>query len=100
DVDDQVRDHEYCHQQRHDRDDLGVLAGTDGIPQVEADPGDVEDGLRDDGASHEHPQVDADVGDHRDQRVAQHVRGDHPAAAEALGGGGAHVVLTRDLRDL
>src|SRR5699024_7674291 len=60
DVDDQVRDHEYCHQQRHDRDDLGVLAGTDGIPQVEADPGDVEDGLRDDGASHEHPQVDAD----------------------------------------
>src|SRR5699024_12766603 len=34
DVDDQVRDHEHCHQQCHDRDHLGVLACTDGVPEI------------------------------------------------------------------
>ena len=39
----------------------------------------------------------ADHGDHRDQRVAQRVQADHARGRQALGAGGADIVLAQHL---
>ena len=85
------RDH-----QRHRLDD-GVVAAEDRLQEHVADSGQPEDDLDDRGAADQHADLEADDRDHRDQGVPQRVLRDHGSPADALGPGGADVVLPEHL---
>ena len=67
---------------RHDRGEVLLFQRFRG---EQADAFDVEERLGDDrAAADQHAEVEPEQGDHRDQRVAQHVLGHHPALLSPL----------------
>lgn len=73
--------------------DEGVVAVGDGADGETAEAGPTEDGFRDDGSGEERAELKADDGDDGDQGVGQGVAADDGELGEALGAGGANVVL-------
>ena len=69
----------------------------DGLPGELADARPAEHRLDHHQPAHENADIDADHRDHRDDGVGQHVAGDHPQPAQALGAGGADEVLVQHL---
>ncbi len=80
------------HGDAHDDRDVDAL---DGLPGQLADAGPAEHAFHNDDAAHEDADVDADHGHDGQDRVRQRVAQDHAAAREALGAGGADIVLTQ-----
>src|SRR5690606_11978731 len=98
-VDDDVHEHVHDDEDRHDRDDLGGVVPVDGLEELVAHTGHVEDALRDGRADDQDAEVGRDVRRHRDHRVAQDVHGDDAAAREALAVGHADEVVLARLDD-
>ena len=71
----------------------GIVAVGDGGQRETADAGPAEDCFGYDGACKQAAKLEADDGEDRDQRVAQGVAVDDCVFCEALGAGGADVVL-------
>src|SRR3954462_2725498 len=88
-VDDHVDARE---QQDHPLDDR-VVALRDRVDDEAADPRDVEDRLGDDDAADKKRDADADHGHDRDAGVLQRVLQQHRPGRDALGLGGADVIL-------
>src|SRR5215213_3651397 len=100
DVDHQVHDDDG---QRRDQD--GALhdrqvALLDRVVGEAPDARDVEDGLREDRAAEQDAQVEAEDGDDRGDRGAQAVLEDDLPLVEALGAGGADVVLAHHVEQV
>ena len=74
-----------------------IVALEDGIDHPLADAGPGEDRFGEDGAGQQQADLQADGGDHRDQRIAQGMQADDAAVGEALGAGGADIVLAQHL---
>src|SRR5918997_2144811 len=85
DVHQQVDQHEEQGTVEDDTLDRSVVPGVHGLPGVEADPGPREDGLRDDGASHEQSHLQSYNRYGRQHGVPQGVLEDHASRDDALG---------------
>jgi len=70
-----------------------VVAVGDGVDGEASDAGPAEDFFGDDGSGEERSELEAEECDDRDERVAQGVAQDDDALGQALGAGGADVVL-------
>src|SRR5438093_1755150 len=92
DIGHQVEDDHEEHCDHHPRQDLLVVPSEQGVHEIPAHPGVLEDGLGDDQAPGDGPYVDGNLGGQGDQGVAHGVPDDHPALLEALGPGRAQVV--------
>src|SRR6266567_135201 len=97
DVRHQVEDDHEGHGHHHPRENLGIVAGPDGIDEVLAHAGPLEDLLGDDEPGRDPTHVQGHLGGQRDQGVAHGVADHHPALPEALGPGGAQEVAVQDL---
>src|SRR3989454_10070908 len=75
---------------RLDHRKVAALYGED---HLAPDAGDREEALDEEGAGEQPRQLKQDMGDDRNRRVAQDVHPHHAVLAQALGAGGAHVVL-------
>src|ERR687891_1087346 len=95
-VDGQVEaDHHRRHDEVHRLHDRVVEPG-ERLEEEQADAGQAEDRLDDDGAADVERHLQADQAHHRDQRVLQRVPEHDRALGQALGPRGADVVLAKD----
>ena len=98
DVNDDVGNNDEGRQQNRGAHDHHVVTVGDGRHEVTAQAGDGEDLLDDEGTGHQTCQHGADIGDNRQDGVAQGVLEQDLHAGNALGAGGAHVILTHDVQ--
>ena len=75
----------------------GIVAPADRLDQPFADTRPGEDRLGEDGAGQQRADLQADHGDDGDERVAQRMDADDAEGREALGAGGAHIILLEHL---
>src|SRR2546426_6712709 len=73
----------------------GIIPEQDRLHGQASHPGQREDRLDDHRAGQERPQLAPHDGDHRNERVLERVLVDDDSTFEALGAGGAHVVLAQ-----
>jgi hypothetical protein len=73
--------------------DQGIVAVGDGGQGEAADAGPAEDGFGNDGSCEKAAELQANDGEDRDESVAEGVAVDHLIFRQALGAGGADVVL-------
>ena len=85
-------------QQHHHVLDHDQVALGDRLEGQPAQAGQGEDVLDHHRAGHQEAELQADDGGDRDQGVAQHVAAQHPALRQALGAGGADIVLAQRLQ--
>src|SRR3954465_339139 len=97
DVHDQAHHADPEREEEHRALDDGQVVALDGVIRQPAYPGDVEDGLGENRAAHEHADVDAEDGDDRRHRAARRMADDHPPVLQPLGPGCSYVVLGEDL---
>ena len=98
DVRDEVRGHHQDGQEDGHAHDEGVVPVVDGGHEVRAQAAGGEDGLHHHGAGDDERHHGADVGHDGDEGVAQGVLEDHLIGGDALGAGGADVILVQGVQ--
>src|ERR1700733_12000138 len=93
DVGGQVADHGGHADDQRPAEHHREVVGERGLPEQQAHAGEVEYRLRDDRAGHDIRKRQPENGDHRQQRVAQHMTGQHQPLRHALGPRHPDVVL-------
>src|SRR5690606_34198555 len=95
DVGQQVAQHDGGGRHHRDPHDDRNVNALDRLPGQLADAGPAEHAFHDDQPAHEDADVDADHGDDRQDRVRQGMADQDATAGQALGAGGADVILAQ-----
>src|SRR6266540_6263973 len=99
-IDHEVReDNEHGHHQKNAMHGY-IFALRNAFDEHQAQPGQAEYSLEDDGSADEDRDLDANQAEHRDERVLNRVPDHHRPFAQAFRPGGPYVVLAQDFQHL